>query len=61
MTFEVYKRAVEALLRDCGWSTRGIFYALKTLRVRDAFDSGEAPEAFKDRVNREAPLGMACR
>jgi hypothetical protein len=57
--FEAYKRRVEELLRDGGWSVRGVFKAFVAFKVAEAYTGGESPEAFAARVDSDAPLGMA--
>jgi hypothetical protein len=57
--FESYKRRVEELLRDAGWSVRGVFKAFGAFKVAEAFANGESPESFASRVDSDAPLGMA--
>jgi hypothetical protein len=57
--FESYKRRVEELLQDAGWSVRGVFKAFVAFKVAEAYTGGESPEAFAARVDSDAPLGMA--
>lgn len=58
--FEAYKRECQHLLKEGGWSNRGIFHALKNYRVADAHARGETAWAWVERVDREAPFGMAA-